>query len=1060
MEKGEFFAYSWHIDEDETECTVIRIYGLDEKNNNTCVIVRDFTPYVYLQLPEHIQWDVGKAQLITSKLDFLLKERKPLVTQLMYKKRLYYANIDKREKKKLFPYLFCSFSHTEDIKHLGYKLRQPFNIPGLGAVNVRMHEHNANPILQLTSLRELPAAGWISFAGKKIAKEEQITYCDNEYIVKWKNLAEKKSNTIARPLIMGYDLEVNSSVPSAMPKAGRPHDKIFQISCVLARQGAKPETYQKYLLTFLSPDLDVLAEENIELLLYETEDDLIVGFTKFIQDKQPNVIIGYNIFGFDTPYMIERAKLSGYIYDFDRQGMNKYGHAKEKVIQWSSSAYKNQSFTLLDAEGRIFVDLLPIVKRDYKMSNYQLKTIAAHFLKDMTKDPLDAKAIFKCYRLGLKQDARGQKALAICAKYCVKDSLLVVRLFEVLTTWVALCEMSKVTNVPIFLLYTQGQQLKVFSQVYKKCTHENTVVEKDGYLPKENEHYAGATVFPPVPGVYDKVIPFDFSSLYPTTIIAYNICWSTLVDENDTSIPDDKTHIMEWKDHYMCEHDPKQIRLKELNEQIKKCEQELKETREKKKKTKDRDEIDFYDQKIRRIDGICAPLRKERVQLKKSNTKHVICANRRYRWLKSPKGVLPEILTHLIDTRTATKKEMKAVEAKLKGLTEQDSEYFDLSTYRDVLDQRQLALKVSANSGYGCMGVRRGYLPFMPGAMCTTYKGRCAIEQAAKTIQQDYGGILVYGDTDSNYVTFPQFNTAQECWDHAVKVAQEVSKLFPRPMSLAFEEKLYWRYLIITKKRYMSLACKRDGKIEDKINKKGVLLQRRDNCQFVRKVYGDVVMMIFNKTPVDDVTYYILQEINKLCGHFYPSGDFIITKSVGDIGGVDDDGLALLQPVLVTDENGKNAYKIGDYKVRPLSTDPTERAKQLKAKGCDSAKEFYLCSLPGQVQLAERMRRRGQFVSAGSRLEYVITTAGGNRAKQYEKIEAADYFIRHSQSLSIDYLYYLKQLSLPLDQLLFIIYGPKYETFVQNQYKYRMNVYNKMLTELNRITAPKLQWSK
>ncbi|NBU70645.1 MAG: lysine--tRNA ligase, partial [Bacteroidetes bacterium] len=50
--------------------------------------------------------------------------------------------------------------------------------------------------------------------------------------------------------------------------------------------------------------------------------------------------------------------------DFDRQGMDKYGHAKEKTISWSSSAYKNQSFQYLEAEGRLLVDLLPIVKRD------------------------------------------------------------------------------------------------------------------------------------------------------------------------------------------------------------------------------------------------------------------------------------------------------------------------------------------------------------------------------------------------------------------------------------------------------------------------------------------------------------------------------------------------------------------------------------------------------------------------------------------------------------------------------------------------------------------------
>ena len=50
------------------------------------------------------------------------------------------------------------------------------------------------------------------------------------------------------------------------------------------------------------------------------------------------------------------------------------------------------------------------------------------------------------------------------------------------------------------------------------------------------------------------------------------------------------------------------------------------------------------------------------------------------------------------------------------------------------------------NSMYGSWGVQRGYLPFMPGAICTTFMGRTNIEIVAKTIQEKYGGKLVYGD--------------------------------------------------------------------------------------------------------------------------------------------------------------------------------------------------------------------------------------------------------------------------------------------------------------------------
>jgi DNA polymerase elongation subunit (family B) len=71
----------------------------------------------------------------------------------------------------------------------------------------------------------------------------------------------------------------------------------------------------------------------------------------------------------------------------------------------------------------------------------------------------------------------------------------------------------------------------------------------------------------------------------------------------------------------------------------------------------------------------------------------------------------------------------------------------ELKTLVTVLDKRQLAYKVSANSMYGAMGVKRGYLPFLPGAMCTTAKGRQSIEKAAKHLQNVHKAKLVYGDS-------------------------------------------------------------------------------------------------------------------------------------------------------------------------------------------------------------------------------------------------------------------------------------------------------------------------
>ena len=687
--KHKIFPYSWHIDEKQEERTVIRVYGLNSKNENICITINDFTPYFYLELPEKIQWNDVRANMLGKKIDQICGRFRPLKKCLCYKKKLYYANVIKKGDKyvyKKFPYLMLSFSSHFDVKKVIYKLQREMLVSGLGKITMKAHEQDANPILQLICVQDIKTASWFYFKGKEITGDQKETYCAHEYVVKWRNVADVKEDlAMPIPIVMGFDIETNSVNPNMMPNPHIPGNKVFQISCVLSRPGDKDEDYQKYLLSLGNPSPKVVGK-NVNILTFDTEGELLCGFTKFIIDHNPQIIVGYNILKFDIPYMIQRAKDAMCMYEFDQMSCRKYHHAPETSIKWSSSAYKNQEFEFLDAEGRLFVDLLPLVQRDYKFDNYKLKTISTFFLGE-TKDPLTHKGIFKCYRLGMKGGKKGDKAMGVVGKYCVQDTVLCNKLVEVLQTWIGLCEMAKTCNVPIFYLYTQGQQIKVYSQVYKFCMKHNIVVEKDGYVADENEAFTGATVFPPIPGAYDKVVPFDFASLYPTTQIAFNIDYSTLA--TDPNIPDSDCHVIEWEDHVGCEHD---------------------------------------------------------TQVRKTKPKAVICAHRRYRFLKEPKGVLPSLLEYLLNTRSDTKKEMKAVKKRLKTCNDEELKS-QLQTLAVVLNKRQLAFKVSANSMYGSMGVRRGKLPFLPGAMSTTARGRQSIDKAATEIQKKYGAELIYGDS-------------------------------------------------------------------------------------------------------------------------------------------------------------------------------------------------------------------------------------------------------------------------------------------------------------------------
>lgn len=1035
---NEIFAYHWNIDPNQ-DCTKIRIYGISRESDykgfgrvqaNVCVRVENFTPYVYIQLPDDLPETVTGVQDAIKQL--------VLYSEVMYKSHLY--NFENKNSKS--PFLFCQCRTKQKIQKIQETVRYGIFIPGKGKCNLKVHEISASAILQMTALRDLPMAGWIRFDDAKLViEDEKITSCDYEYIVKWKSL--KKSNRIDQviPKSLAFDIEVNSDFLNKFPN-DRPDDAIFQISCVINEESFNPkdssEKRRKLLLSLKAKNMNLKKSElldDVEVQLYESEEELLLGFMQLIDLEMPNVITGFNIFGFDIEYVMKRCVRFCLSDELKSIGFNKETPAQIEKVKWSSSAYKNQEFKFLNWEGILLLDFLPLVRRDYKLDTYTLKNVTTTFLDNDTKDPVTYKDIFKAYRT--------RENLDVVGKYCVQDSNLCIELMKYFHSWIALSEMAKVCNVSMFTLYTQGQQIKIYSQVYKYCLKQNIVVNSDGYQTKANERYTGAYVHEPIAGYYENVIPLDYSSLYPTIMIAQNICYSTIANDD---VPDDDCNIFDWEDHIGCEHDPKVIEIKKLTLEISKIDLVIKKLmiRRDSIKKKDTPNVLYTNQSGEDLEELTLaqkrksvqrlidierkkqkPFREARKELKKSKPTDreddegnkisgIICAKRYYRFLKAEvkKGVIPTIIQNLLDSRKQVKQLMEKADP----------------IQKIVYDKEQLAYKVSANSMYGGMGVRRGYLPFMPGAMCVTYYGRETIKETADIIVKKWDGQFVYGDTDSNYIIFPNKITTQETWDYALKVAEEVSKEFPDPMRLEFENVIYKKFLILSKKRYMYQEADRDGNLNAKIGKKGVILARRDNSNMLKRVYEKLASLIFDKVTPTKIELYLIEFINDIFRNTIPHQDYVITKSVGEI------------------ENTENSIegRLGDYKVKQLPEDPNERKDILKGR-CE--KDYYVSCCPAQVQLAEKMRKRGVPVDAGSRIEFIViqkdraTTLG-------ERIEDYDYFKTRSRILKIDPEYYLHSLINPLDQMLAV--GINNNHFVQDQYNIRMK-YLKVVRQIKKL---------
>lgn len=208
---------------------------------------------------------------------------------------------------------------------------------------------------------------------------------------------------------------------------------------------------------------------------------------------------------------------------------------------------------------------------------------------------------------------------------------------------------------------------------------------------------------------------------------------------------------------------------------------------------------------------------------------------------KVRKGLLTQILEELLGARKRAKKELAIETDPFK---------------KAVLNGRQLALKISANSVYGLTGATVGKLPCLPIASSTTSYGRQMIEKTKQEVEERYtiangyshDAQVIYGDTDSVMVKFGVTELAD-----AMKLGEEaadfVSSKFIKPIKLEFE-KVYFPYLLINKKRYAGLYWTNTKK-HDKMDTKGIETVRRDNCLLVQNVIETVLNKILIDRDVD-----------------------------------------------------------------------------------------------------------------------------------------------------------------------------------------------------------------
>jgi len=238
------------------------------------------------------------------------------------------------------------------------------------------------------------------------------------------------------------------------------------------------------------------------------------------------------------------------------------------------------------------------------------------------------------------------------------------------------------------------------------------------------------------------------------------------------------------------------------------------------------------------------------------------------------RGILPEILEELHSQRKLAKKQRKA-------FAEGSMDY-------NVLDGRQLALKVCMNSVYGFTGASTGFLPEKRIASAVTRAGRGMANETKFMCEdryKEYGVKVVYGDTDSVFVHFPKSlcpgETRDETIENANKLGVEMgemcTKAFLPPNDLEFE-KVYYPLLLKGKKRYAGF--KFEPGCKPKLDVKGFECVRRDFAPIVSKTQKKIFVLLCEQNNVEAAVQFARQTVIDLLEGRVPIDDLVMSKQL------------------------------------------------------------------------------------------------------------------------------------------------------------------------------------
>jgi len=971
---------------------VVDAFGRTDSGDIARVRITGFCPYFYVKVSPN---DTAKELRIRFQTEHSKKSGKPAN----------FGNVKITEETKLDA--MNGFSGLVPIKV--WKIECPalwiYKSISRVAKDLRLviYESNLPPLLRLFHELDINPASPFEFEGEQVEVGEDVNV-DVEYTVQYREI--KPFTNISIPLyVCSYDLEVYSE-SGMFPVSSNASDEIIQIGVSFRWSDMMLTSEERFV--FLIGECTPSADSTVKFVSCKDERDLLIKFEKCIRDENPDILCGYNTFGFDDAYIADRAELHRLTLNFGRVEVNQWGDSRERVkTEKKTFELASGKFAVryIQMPGRMTIDLLLSIRREQNLDSYKLDNVASTFLRDKVSDIViisggktrqfeihtkNTRGLFvgNLVRFDIVGNTINPYADGMKFKVVqVFPKKFIVELEE----HNSMCTFEDidmknlewcfgkddVTAKDIFASHhgTPDQRALIAKYCVQDCDLVLTVMAKLDTLINAR----GMADVCRVPITY---IFLRGQGIKIYSAVVYNASKRNQIIltqegfEGDTSyegaivLPpkigmylDQPISVLDFNSLYPSNmiafnlSPDTLVYVKEFNINGKKIRQEGTDGEEFRNNGYKIDEIS-YD--VHNDEG--------------ESTGRITCGFVQPTTDAKTIGLLPLTLDILLKKRKETRKLMEK--------TEDEAQ-------KAVLNGLQLAYKVVANSVYGQAGSKTSPIRKIEVAACTTAAGRERIQFAKSVVETEFGAEVIYGDTDSIFIKFPTKDLGESI-ELGKKAAQSITSQCRAAHKIEYEKTLY-PFILFCRKRYVGL------KYEDDVTKckrmtMGVALKRRDNAPIVKDVFGGALDILMEHRDIRKAQEFVKEMLVNILQNKIPLEKFVITKQLRD-----------------------------DYKN------------------------------PGQIAhrvLADRMEERdaGNKPQVGDRLAYIYIKEKRDAKKQGERIEQIDY-VREKKLTPDTEFYITNQVQNPVAQLFALAieqldgYKPK------NNYKQWMTEYMETMTE-------------